>query len=74
MGFVFIRKRDLNNSMQLSSGQLLADGLDGGNTIILIPYGMRMQTNPSFSEGVHFPNYKENNYYGHIHYGRFPHR
>ena len=49
MGFVFIRKRDLNNSMQLSSGQLLADGLDGGNTIILIPYGMRMQANPSFS-------------------------
>ena len=49
MGFVFIRRLDLTNLMQLSGGQLLAAGLNGGNTLILIPKGMRMQTNSSFS-------------------------
>jgi hypothetical protein len=34
--------------MQLSCGQLLAAGLDGGNTLIFItPSGMKMQSNPS---------------------------
>ena len=31
--------------MQQSGGLLLAAGLDGGNTIIFIPSGMKMLTN-----------------------------
>ena len=44
--FLCKRRTDSKNKMQHASGVLLAAGLDGGNTIIRVHSGTRMQTSP----------------------------
>jgi len=48
MGIIFISKGGFEESIATVRWTVACRQLDGGNTLISIPTGMEMQTNPSF--------------------------